>query len=171
MVNSKKDFEKYANSGGCSEPCRKRLPCGHACEKGCHIIDVDHLKTIMQCQKQCIQRMSCPQQHQCTQNCHYGKECGDCKVKVKKLRPDCQHIVEVDCSIDMATGNLGRMACTEKIESITFCGHKVQVECCDKNDIVKKLDACSVPCGIELQCGHLCGGSCGQCKLGRLHIL
>lgn len=32
------------------------------------------------------------------------------------------------------------------------------------------LDKCRKPCLQKLNCGHICLGTCGECKQGRLHV-
>ncbi len=32
-IRTAAEFDAYAREGGCSKPCDKRLPCGHACQR------------------------------------------------------------------------------------------------------------------------------------------
>lgn len=190
LVKSKDDF-KAAPEGGCSRPCSHRLPCGHVCESVCHIIDMAHVDAYKNCYKKC-DKIMCERDHRCPKKCHDGEECGNCKVQVKKLRPQCGHEVRVSCSFDPSLANCsspceknrscghrckGRCSdqcnatmCNELVKVESPCGHTVNVKCVDAKNSLKILDACTEPCGVELKCGHLCRGSCGRCKLGRLHI-
>lgn len=191
-VSSKTDFDT-APEGGCSLPCGYRLLCGHVCESACHVVDNEHVDQFNKCLKSCDKIMpNCDPEHRCRRMCHYGEECGQCKILVEKLRPGCQHKVQVSCSVDPSSVTCNQpcqkirvcghscknvcstlcdsMPCFEKVEADSPCGHKVTVRCSDIKDTPKLLDACTEPCGIELKCGHLCIGSCGRCKLGRLHI-
>lgn len=189
LVNSKNGFN-VAPEGGCSRPCGNRLPCGHSCASVCHIIDVQHVDTYKKCNKTC-DKIICGSEHRCPKTCHDGKECGKCNVMVQKLRAECQHVVRVSCSFDPSLANchspceknllcghkcMGRCSeicgarpCYEQVEAKSPCGHIVTVNCADVKNNSKLLNACRVPCGVELECQHLCRGSCGQCKLGRLH--
>lgn len=138
------------------------------------------------------EQIICDRDHRCQKVCHYGEECGKCKVMIEKLRPECQHMVRVECSGNPSlvwcaspceknrtcghkcTSCCGAICdktfCKEKIQVESPCGHKVTVKCSDANDFSKLLGACNEPCRVELKCQHLCKGSCGECKLGRLHI-
>lgn len=192
LVNSMKDFDT-APEGGCSLPCGFRLLCGHACESACHIVDKEHLDQYNKCYKSCDQIMlNCDRDHRCRRTCHYGEECGQCKIVVEKIRAECQHKVKVACSGDPAAvqcnspcqknrvcGHKCKSVCSafcefspcyEKVQADSPCGHRVTVSCANAKNTSKLLDACTEPCGIELKCGHLCKGSCGRCKLGRLHV-
>ncbi|KAI1170495.1 P-loop containing nucleoside triphosphate hydrolase protein [Nemania sp. FL0916] len=55
------------NHGGCTEPCREKLECGHDCGRYCHW--VDHSRLI--CQKPCERKLTC--NHLCQNLC--GDEC------------------------------------------------------------------------------------------------
>lgn len=192
LVNSKKDFDA-APEGGCSLACGYRLLCGHVCESACHIIDKEHLDQYKKCHKSCDKIMlNCEREHRCRKMCHYGVECGKCNITVDKERPECQHTVKVACSGNpslvqchrpctksRSCGHKCRNICSsiceiapcfEMVQVDSPCGHKVTVKCTDTKNNSKLLDACTQPCRIELKCGHLCEGSCGRCKLGRLHI-
>lgn len=96
LVNAKSDFNN-APEGGCMLPCSYRLPCGHSCASVCHIIDIAHVDQYKICRKPC-DKVICERNHRCPKVCHDGKECGKCKTKVDKLRPDCKHMIRVGCS-------------------------------------------------------------------------
>lgn len=190
LVNSKNDFNK-APEGGCSRSCSFRLPCGHSCPSLCHIIDVEHIDTYKVCHKSCDQ-IICERNHRCPKKCHHGTECGECKKTVQKIREECGHSVSVSCSGNPSlvrcfnkcekTRICGHKCksicgehceatpCHENVPAISPCGHQVIVKCFEKSNKSQLLAACTVPCRIELKCGHLCKGSCGRCKIGRLHI-
>ncbi|XP_031618979.1 NFX1-type zinc finger-containing protein 1 [Contarinia nasturtii] len=190
LVNSKKDFDAVPE-GGCKLPCGYRLPCGHSCASVCHIIDVEHIDKYKICHKDC-DKIICERDHRCQKKCHYGKECGACSKMVEKLRVECQHLVRVSCSSDPSLAHCfnpcqkSRICghkckslcgvfcestpCKELVQQKSPCGHTVTIKCCDANISSRLLNACTSPCGVELMCGHLCRGSCGRCKFGRLHI-
>lgn len=170
--------------------CEDQMPCGHACKKHCHIIDKGHVDAYKECAENC--EHSCEQNHRCKKKCHYGEECGKCMVKVEKYRALCQHYVRVSCSVDPSTvacdnpcekkrscdhqcrGTCGQLCdtvvCDAKVEEKSPCGHTVSIECSNAGNDSKLSESCKEPCNIELKCGHLCKGSCAQCKWGRLHI-
>lgn len=74
-----------------------RLPCGHSCEHSCHSIDREHMNAYKNCSKAC-DKIVCERGHRCPKVCHYDEECGECMVRVEKLRPQCGHIVPDLCS-------------------------------------------------------------------------
>lgn len=192
LIKSKDDFDAAARDGGCSEDCNYRLPCGHACEKKCHSIDSRHEAQFKICSKQCEKQMHCEYNHQCAKMCHYAIECGRCKAIIEKRRPQCQHIVKCECSGDpslircaspceknrscghkcenLCSANCEEKPCQQQVRVQSACSHEVIVECSDAENTIKKLNACTQPCDFVLKCGHLCKGSCGRCKIGRLHI-
>lgn len=192
LVNSKDDFIWQSPEGGCAAKCTYRLPCGHSCEKHCHFIDAKHKDQYRECDKKCNQLNCESHNHRCQKTCHFGEECGECVRLVKKTRPQCQHIVEVACSCDPSlvgcpipcaklrscgheckhacSDDCDSMPCMIKINKNTPCGHEISINCSDAENQSKLLNACSEPCNTVLKCEHLCQGTCGQCKLGRLHI-
>lgn len=60
--------------------------------------------------------------------------------------------------------------CQAEVDVIGPCKHSVKIRCSQKFNEKLILDSCRSPCNTELDCGHTCRGSCGQCKQGRLHI-
>lgn len=167
------------------------MSCGHACERKCHFVDAQHIDRYKKCPKTC-DLQTCQFGHQCPKNCHFGDECGTCTKIVTKIHPKCKHAVQVACTDDPSMArcaeqcgkdrpcghqcknvcgvNCELMPCQEIVEKRSPCGHFVAIKCMHFKDDLELLDACTEPCGIELKCGHLCKGSCGRCRLGRLHI-
>lgn len=190
-VSSKDDFRRLASDGGCQEACGSRMPCGHTCEKACHVIDHDHIEEFRKCDKPC-DAIVCELNHRCSKKCHDGKECGKCNFLIKKLHPGCQHMLEVACSQNpssvycyspckktrpcghkcknLCSAVCNQVLCNEQVHETAPCGHKVVVKCSQKANFLNLLDACQEPCRVELKCGHICEGSCGKCRLGRLHV-
>ena len=148
-----------APEGGCKRQCDYRMKCGHVCQKACHPYDQEHLK--VKCKKKC-EKMICNSNHRCNKTCHYGFECGPCKVPVPKVIPLCNHEQQVPCYQDPGT-----FECLFKVEMSLRCGHKVSVPCHtkDKDDL-----NCSAECGEMLECGHICTGTCSRCHQGRFHM-
>ena len=162
IISKASDFENCPE-GGCQEPCKKRMACGHVCEKLCHVYKCNEQKCYKHCTriyKQCG--------HPCEKLCF--EECGGCeKLVVKKL--PCGHIkknckcsdenIKCDekCEKKLKCGHLCKLKCyencdsipcNEKVEKILPCGHKNIVEC------GKKLYEliCNEKCGKQLECGH-----------------
>ena len=148
-----------APEGGCKIQCDYRMDCGHVCQKACHPFDQEHLK--VKCEKKC-EKMICESHHRCIKTCHYGFECGPCKVLVPKVIPLCTHEQQVPCYQDPETFD-----CLFMVEKSLRCGHKTSIPCHkkDREDL-----SCSVECGELLECGHICNGTCSKCHQGRLHV-
>lgn len=194
LIASAEQFQNHVPDGGCSKPCGYRLTgCGHACQKMCHVIDKIHVNEYGKCELPCDKiNATCPEQHTCIKACHGDDECGACTVLIPKIRPQCMHSIKVQCSSDASMsfcnepckrmrqcGHKCKSVCSMQCESelcnveiqtISPCGHPVTVCCKDRENTEKLMDACTVSCGVELKCNHVCKGTCGRCKLGRLHV-
>lgn len=174
------DYRK-APEGGCMKPCQFRLECGHTCSMVCHVLDQKHEK--FQCRKRC-ERLICENGHRCHKLCY--QKCGDCQRIVKKKIPQCGHTQNVPCHMDPYY-----FLCQEECSEILSCGHQCQEACGDEHtkkclEIVddywqhckhtaqvrcyqKGKKECATECRELLECEHLCTGSCGSCKMGRIH--
>lgn len=188
FVSKGSDFTQCPE-GGCSKPCVTRLLCGHACQSICHITDTEH--ELMKCHKPC-DKVVCEMGHRCKKKCHRGKDCGSCVVLVEKFRVSCGHSIKVKCSESpenvfctspcdkiksckhkcslMCGNNCESSPCTTLVEVKGKCNHMVNVRCSDKEDDKILFENCKAACSAEIDCGHKCLGSCGQCYRGRLHI-
>ena len=180
-VKTAEDFNTKVPKGGCQRPCALRLKCGHACTLECHPCDRDHVE--FRCQKPCRnKRARCD--HTCPKRCWEVCE-QNCEIKVEKQLPICGHTMLVRCDT-----NPERIKCQKRCEKDLPCGHRCQRKCresCTKKclEIVKKTDwlcghlasiacsatpaDCSHPCEATLECGHTCSGTCGECRMGRIH--
>ena len=168
-VRNPGDFPKF---GGCSRMCGERLHCGHACDRPCHPSDAYHHD---QCQKACFN--ICPNEHQCTEVCHYPKRCPDCYHSMLKTVPQCGHEQSIPCSVDPAA-----FSCLVKCEKVLPCGHKCRKKCGEvctakcKEKCLKSLPCghskemachrdptsaeCNNDCKKVLECGHPCKKRC-----------
>ena len=180
-VKTAEDFNTKVPKGGCQRPCAVRLKCGHACTLECHPYDRDHVE--FRCQKPCRnKRARCD--HTCPKRCWEVCE-QNCEIEVEKQLPNCGHTMLVRCDT-----NPERIKCQKPCEKDLPCGHRCQRKCresCTKkcHEIVKKTDwlcghfasiacsatpaDCSHPCEATLECGHTCSGTCGECRMGRIH--
>ena len=180
IIRKIEDFENCPE-GGCQEPCRKRMKCGHVCEKLCHVYNCNDQK----CFKSCYKLFS-PCGHPCKKLCY--EDCGKCQVLVEKKLP-CGHIKKKckcseneyfikcneKCERKLSCGHDCKLKCYENCESIACkvmvekilpCGHKNKVECGKKSyELI-----CQEICQKDLECGHKCKGTCGECLEGTLHI-
>ena len=178
IISKIEDFDNCPE-GGCQEPCKKRMKCGHVCEKLCHVYDCNSINCIKPCTKKYF-----PCDHLCKKLCY--EECGECEEKVEKTLP-CGH-VKKDCKCSdknikcyekceekLKCGHFCKLKCyqdcdsvpcKEEIEKVLPCGHKILAECGKKlYEIV-----CQQKCEAILECGHKCSGTCGKCLQGSLHI-
>ena len=175
------DFNTKVPMGGCQRPCAVRLKCGHACTLECHPCDTDHVE--FRCQKPCEKkRARCD--HTCPKRCWEVCE-QNCEIEVEKQLPFCGHTMLVRCDT-----NPIMIKCIKQCEKYLSCGHRCQRKCgesCTKkcHETVKKIDwpcghlvsiacsatpaDCSHPCEATLECGHTCSGTCGECRMGRIH--
>nr|XP_006812407.1 PREDICTED: NFX1-type zinc finger-containing protein 1-like [Saccoglossus kowalevskii] len=182
-AKTEKDFHS-APEGGCMKPCEARLKCGHVCVLTCHPADPEH--KIYKCRKPCVRKI-CDQKHPCLKPCF--EECGNCMTKIPKIIPRCDHLQDVPCSVDpedfvclekcKKTLECGHQCtnvcgvrcvlpknCREYISRIWPCGHEVETMCRNKPEDYP----CPEKCKEQLSCGDGCGGTCGTCSHGRLHI-
>ena len=180
-VKTAEDFNTKVPMGGCQRPCTVRLKCGHACPLACHPSDRDHVE--FRCQKPCEKkRARCD--HTCPKRCWEVCE-QNCEIEVEKQLPFCGHTMLVKCDTNPIV-----IKCIKQCEKYLPCGHRCQRKCgesCTKkcHETVKKTDwpcghlvsiACSAtpndcfhPCEATLECGHACSGTCGECRMGRIH--
>ena len=176
------DFTKKAPDGGCQRPCEVRLECGHACKRLCHPYDTDHSE--YRCGEPCAKKIEgCD--HDCPKLC-YQKCKTDCSESVEKTLPSCGHKQTVRCGMDSS-----RVRCREQCDKILpKCSHRCQSRCgepCTKQcqELEKRTNwpcghevtvACSaaqvdcpIRCRVPLECKHECSGTCGECRMGRVH--
>lgn len=175
----------FEDCGLCYLPANKKAPCGHTNKVYCST-QVDEII----CEKKCKRILPCG--HHCPKLCK--DPCGDCRVRVGKPVPECQHIVQVECGKPAEKSD-----CSGRCTLDLPCGHKCQARCkdpcstqcmarvlsnykCPRGHVIKlpchllnkvteeELSVyCSEPCGALLDCDHRCKGQCGTCLQGRLH--
>jgi hypothetical protein len=137
VIENEKDFAKCPQ-GGCQEMCRKRMNCGHICEKVCHVYDCNKNKCLKPCariNKNCILK-----KHPCNKLC--WEMCGKCEFLMDKKLP-CGHIQKnVKCCDEP---NI----CQEIVDKLLRCGHIQRIKCCERPKI------CEVLVDKELGCGHI----------------
>ena len=185
QVGKPEDFELLVSDGGCSLQCCSRLPCNHMCPHKCHPDQELHFK--IECKERCPRY--CSKGHRCKKMCHECKGiCGRCEEIVVRKIPKCGHQQPVPCHLDpqdfvcqepcteilpcghkckKTCGEPHTTECQELVEKKGPCGHTAKEECY----ITKEQHSrrCKASCSETLMCGHLCQGSCGECRQGRLH--
>ena len=185
FVEEPDDFRKCPE-GGCDQPCKARLPCGHSCPRICHPNDMDHTKS--KCLRDCPKSLPCG--HKCTKKCHQcARGCGPCSYMVSRVLPVCAHEVVMQCSCDAAFYPCPRLCgkllkcghtcqnkcsvpcslkCSVEVEKVLECGHLVKELCFHFAD---NNVECPEKCQALLECEHQCAGTCGECYKGRMHVL
>lgn len=175
----------WEKCGPCMEYVKKIKECGHRHTTNCYVKTEDIF-----CKHDCRKLLPC--QHPCPRRC--SEECGGCKIKVKKIVPDCRHEIQVECSqpplksscknrciLTLPCSHPCRALCCEactkecqvlvKTKNVCPRGHDIKMPCYLQDRSGKEAWAfCSEPCGEVLDCDHPCGGQCGSCLYGRLHI-
>ena len=86
VIGNEKDFAKCPE-GGCQEMCRKRMNCGHVCEKICHIYDCNKNKCLKPCAR--INKNCRLKKHPCNKLC--WEKCGICEFLMDKML-HCGHV-------------------------------------------------------------------------------
>ncbi|XP_061715965.1 NFX1-type zinc finger-containing protein 1-like isoform X2 [Cydia pomonella] len=136
----------------CGEPClpcdvqvnKKKSGCKHWKRGACsEDLNAEH------CREKCARSLPCA--HHCKKLCF--EKCGDCKQKVKKRIPDCNHEIEIECESEAT-----REHCKKKCERIMNCGHPCRADCrkpCDPTTCKEITEHSSeAPCGhiVQLPC-------------------
>ena len=182
MVTIAKDFDQVSE-GGCCLPCNFRLECGHMCPLKCHTNNIE-CHDIYKCKEPCSKR--CPQGHRCKKQCF--EMCGPCEEILEKIIPQCGHPQLVPCSHEPENftcqepctkelecghscknkcGEAHTTECREFVKKEWPCEHTARAECYVTEAMYSRI--CKAQCRQELSCGHLCSGTCGACRQGRLH--
>ncbi|XP_047105810.1 NFX1-type zinc finger-containing protein 1-like [Schistocerca piceifrons] len=187
--NHKCNKRCYEDCGECAVEIQVQLSCGHT-----HKIRCSTDPSEVKCDRDCKRTMACG--HVCHRLCF--QPCDGCKVKVQKVIPDCGHKIYIPCS-EQPTRSMCRKPCERLLECghrcrsscchpctsrceelipspITpACGHAVEIPCYLKRSELSPysdelLSRCKTACGMTLECGHVCAGTCRVCFQGRLHL-
>ncbi|KAF9105258.1 hypothetical protein BGX27_009708 [Mortierella sp. AM989] len=205
-------FKDRMPNGSCKMPCSKLMRCRHKCPRICHFDDENHLEFKCQepcarphwpcghiCSKQCIEDCGecqlpigriilpcshklenaiCPQkmnpsmvqckervskrlprcEHKVEMDCCIDANSVQCKVRVSKRLPHCEHKLEMDCCTDANS-----VQCKVRVSKcLPRCEHKVEMDCCNDANNVQ----CKAKCNVALECGHICTKSCLECQSG-----
>ena len=160
----------------CTEIVLKILPCSHTARLQCNV-EPDKFRCLKVVKKT---RPSCG--HVVTEECSAESDCSDtvCKSLPCGHQKDVECCTEVhkvfckeQCEKDLACGHRCSRICGDTCvtecnvlvaRSNWPCGHKVTARCSDKPD------SCKVRCQTQLECGHICKGTCGKCMGGRYHV-
>ncbi|KFM60379.1 NFX1-type zinc finger-containing protein 1, partial [Stegodyphus mimosarum] len=156
---------------GCSEKCDFELPCGHKCNRSCHLDDSNHFMYLceMPCTKFIDETRICPKL--CYQRCKRVKKCVvelpcghysrnisrlRCEEEVQRCLP-CSHIDTLPCYLDVSEHKCQKLVSVE-----LSCGHVKDVPCFSRNNIANfvcnelqpKISPCGhtayVPCNLNM---------------------
>ncbi|XP_001601379.1 NFX1-type zinc finger-containing protein 1 isoform X2 [Nasonia vitripennis] len=143
----------------CERPCTRPRTCGHKCLYKC-------CEPCLNCQYKVIKRSSCG--HDVEVKCCEEASPSKCSKKCTKLL-NCGHPCSNRCKDACTTDCQAKV----KLRNPGLCGHVLEVPCYLQSTDPKSqelLKYCTASCTEELECKHLCKGTCGACKQGRLHI-
>ncbi|KAJ7496030.1 hypothetical protein B0H11DRAFT_2171669 [Mycena galericulata] len=144
----------FAPDGGCLEPCKYRLKCGHVCHYKCHPDDPKHL--TVSCPQPC--RRLCPRMHPCHKEC--SEDCGKCMFMVADVELPCGHTVaSIECHwLD----NLEDVVCRAVVvKNFPTCEHSAQMTCSSDPSDALCTGICS---GTMSCCGRSCNSRCHECQ-------
>ena len=149
------DFRAYSPYGGCRNPCKFRLPCGHVCEELCHTNDPKHLDYV--CTKPCIKKCL-DYGHPCKRRCF---EVCKCTANVKK-QLKCGHDAKILCHLKS-----GEVKCKVRITRLLPCEHDISILCYQSSAEAKCMKNCSKKCPKNKHlCPLLCFQKCKPCQVG-----
>ncbi|KAK8064422.1 nf-x1 finger and helicase domain containing protein [Apiospora phragmitis] len=192
LVSEADHFLQHSPEGGCNRACDRCLPCGHACMYRCHS-DMLHnaAKCLDRCPRP-LDGCSHPCPRACGDKCpsdckvplkglELKLSCGhvvgsaacwkaqhpeniDCQVEVKKTVPGCEHIVTVECCVDITTA---MYRCPATCGAVQPCGHRCMSQCYRCTTKVRgrvmaqRHGFCSEPCHRQHStCRHSCQENC-----------
>ena len=156
-VSQPEDFGRLSPEGGCQLACDRRLnDCGHRCKARCHS---EAMHRVFLCPQPC-QRLHKPCNHNC-QKKTCGEDCGLCMVRIDDVQLPCGHFKSnVPCYQTLDRSSITCVTIVQK--KVPSCKHIIEVQCC--LDVALEGFECPFPCGVALECGHQCPGSCGRCS-------
>ncbi|OTB05196.1 hypothetical protein M426DRAFT_320004 [Hypoxylon sp. CI-4A] len=192
MVSKADDFAVMSPEGGCIRPCDRRLACGHACIARCHHENLHNAVKCLEpcprlkrgCRHPCRRVCGEPCKPKCDEylnNLNITLACGHkvssalcwlaqdpsaivCQQIVKKTVPDCNHVADVPCHMDVT---LESYRCGKMCLGAQACGHSCRKACHEctqrKDGKFIKFDhgICRQACGRKYTtCRHGCSKEC-----------
>ncbi|KAI2471127.1 P-loop containing nucleoside triphosphate hydrolase protein [Annulohypoxylon bovei var. microspora] len=191
-VSNLNDFTRLSPEAGCNAQCLQILECGHTCSSKCHAAPLHKAaKCQKQCsllKEECGHGCPNPCGEPCEENCSTILEgeklslpCGhflisptcwqtmvpgkiECRQRVKRPIPGCNHGVEVPCNEDIASNDI---TCLARCDFPLSCGHTCPGVCknCkirEGDRVVKELhQQCMSICARRYNnCNHVCDQPC-----------
>ncbi|CAG8617771.1 554_t:CDS:10, partial [Funneliformis mosseae] len=160
IIDKAEKFKEVSPDGGCYEPCRSSLICGHVCIYKCHSDNDDHIG--IKCPKKCT-RLYQPCGHPCPKLCF--EDCGKCEFSIGDIiLPGCGHVLKnAQCWQNQDKDTIKCITMVEK--QLIHCEHSKVVHCFESIDNA----ICREKCGKLLECDHVCLMECYRCqKLSKL---
>jgi hypothetical protein len=127
----------------CQKPCRRKLACGHHCERLCHEpcgACVAIVLIPMPCGH--VNEMRCSDLMDDTPKCTYIN---------RSIQLGCGHQYSLFCSSSLT----GDPKCDGPCTEVLPCGHNCPGKCQDCHGVSTHL-SCTSPCGKDLPCSHKC---------------
>ncbi|KAF2671812.1 hypothetical protein BT63DRAFT_180528 [Microthyrium microscopicum] len=145
----------------CNARCSTPLPCGHTCNKACHLCRKKYGKTDhTQCDKVCGRDYACG--HSCRKKCHGEIPCPPCEAPCatrcshsrcpKPCSAPCAPCVAEDCTNRCDHGNncsmpcaapCNNLPCSERCDKLLDCGHQCPSLCSEPCPGKKFCQVCS----------------------------
>lgn len=130
----------YEDCASCTVKVKKILPCGHIKNDVPCGLDSNEIK----CNLPCIRPLEC--HHKCLAKCY--EPCKPCENLVKKVIPDCGHLITIKCKTIPQRKN-----CNKPCKRVLNCGHMCK-NLCAKECIPEECKEIVLQRNSKLACGH-----------------
>ena len=132
----------------CSNPCARKLTCGHRCPGKCSEECSQYEYT---CRTIVIKTLNCAGKHSLEMLCKDDPSTRKCEERCKQIL-NCGHPCPGLCSQSCKS-----MKCKRQVKKIYHCGHEEYLQCFQSGNAT-----CKVPCQRRVKCKHKCKGLCGE---------
>ena len=132
----------------CSNPCARKLTCGHRCPGKCSEECSQYEYT---CRTIVMKTLNCAGKHSLEMLCKDDPSTRKCEERCKRIL-NCGHPCPGLCSQSCKS-----MKCKRQVKKIYHCGHEEYLQCFQSENAT-----CKVPCQRRVKCEHKCKGLCGE---------
>ena len=132
----------------CSNPCTRKLTCGHRCPGKCSEECSQYEYT---CRTIVMKTLNCAGKHSLEMLCKDDPSTRKCEERCKRIL-NCGHPCPGLCSQSCKS-----MKCKRQVKKIYHCGHEEYLQCFQSENAT-----CKVPCQRRVKCEHKCKGLCGE---------
>ena len=132
----------------CSNPCARKLTCGHLCPGKCSEECSQYEYT---CRTIVMKTLNCAGKHSLEMLCKDDPSTRKCEERCKRIL-NCGHPCPGLCSQSCKS-----MKCKRQVKKIYHCGHEEYLQCFQSENAT-----CKVPCQRRVKCEHKCKGLCGE---------